>query len=169
MTAVGIVTTDLAEVKTLSVSHPSEAPRLAGGRFVSPWFVMDAERAVAFERGTYLDSYAHPYGGQEGYGEDLIEGYHLLGMLDNLLNQVLWSGGPWIAWNYGLDRVRFTSVIRQSDPFRITGTVSDVVARGAGDHLLVLALTGEVRGRDKPGFVATQRILWSSYEQPKEA
>ncbi len=165
----GIVTTDLTEVRTLCVSHPSEAPRLKGGRFVSPWFVMDAERAAAFERGTYLDSYAHPYGGEAGYGEDLIEGFHLLGMLDYLLNQVLWSEGPLLALNYGLDRVRFTSVIRRSDPFRITGTVSDVVARDNGDHLLVVDLTGEVRGRDKPGFVATQRILWSSYQQPKEA
>jgi hypothetical protein len=166
---VGIDTTDLAGVKALSVDHPGEAPRLMGGRFVTPWFVMDAERAANFERGTYLDSYAHPYGGGEGYGEDLIEGYHLLAMLDYLLNQVLWSGGPWIAWNYGLDRVRFTSVIRRSDPFRLTGTVTDVVARGASGHLLVLDLTGEVRGRDKPGFVAIQRILWSAYEQPKES
>jgi acyl dehydratase len=165
----GIDITDVAEVRTLSVSHPREAPRLLGGRFVSPWFTMDPGRAAEFERGTYLDSYAHPYGGGEGYGDDLVEGYHLLGMLDYLLNQVLWSDGPWIAWNYGLDRVRFTSVVRWCDPFRVAGTVTGVAARGDDGHLLVLDLTGEVRDRDKPGFVAIQRILWSTHEQRKEA
>lgn len=165
----GIDITDLAEVRALSVSHPGEAPHLLGGRVVTPWFTMDAERATQFERGTYMDSYAHPYGGGDGYGEDLVEGFHLLGMLDYLLNQVLWSDGPWIAWNYGLDRVRFTSVVRWSDPFRLIGTVTDVVPRSDGDHLLVVDLTGEVRDRDKPGFVAVQRILWSSHEQPKES
>jgi acyl dehydratase len=164
----GIDTTDTSEVRTLSTSHPDEAPRLAGGRFVTPWFTLDPDRAGQFEKGTYLDSYAHPYGGGEGYGEDLVEGYHLLGMFDYLLNYVLWSDGPWIAWNYGLDRVRFTSVIRWSDPFRLSGTVTEVVPRGEHRHLLVLDVTGQVRGRDKPGFVATQRLLWAAFESPHQ-
>jgi hypothetical protein len=73
----------------------------------------------------------------------------------------VWSGGPWLAWNYGLDRVRFTSVIRRSDQFRLVGSVADVIPRGQ-DHLLVIDLTGEVRGREKPGFIVTQRVLWTS-------
>lgn len=164
----GIDTTDTSEVRTLSVPHPDQAPRLAGGRLVTPWFTMDPDRAHEFEKGTYLDAYPHPYGGGGGYGEDLVEGYHLLGMFDYLLNHVLWSGGPWIAWNYGLDRVRFTSVIRRSDPFRLSGTVTEVVPRGDRRHLLVLDLTGQVRGRDKPGFVATQRLLWAASDSPDQ-
>jgi hypothetical protein len=159
----GINTTDTAEVVTLSVSHPSEAPRLKGGRFVTPWFSMDADRSDLFEKATYLDSYAHPYGGHDGYGDDLVEGFHLLGMLDYLINLAVWSDGPWLAWNYGLDRVRFTSVIRRSDQLRVTGTVADVIPRDQG-HLVVIDLSGAVRGREKPGFVATQRALWTTYD-----
>jgi len=159
----GINTVDTAEVVTLSTSHPDEAPRLKGGRFVTPWFSMDPDRSELFEKATYLDSYAHPYGGGRGYGEDLVEGFHLLGMLDYLVNQVVWSDGPWLPWNYGLDRVRFTSVIRWTDQFRVAGTVTDVIPRGAG-QLVVTDLAGEVRGREKPGFVATHRVLWTAYD-----
>ena len=129
-----IDTTDLAGVRTLSVAHPSQAARLAGGVFASPWFRMDRERAELFHRGTYMDSYPHPYADQ-GYGEGLVEGYHLLGMFDVLLNHVLWSEGPWIAWNYGLDHVRFVTVVRYRDRFRLCGRVSEVIDRGEQGHL----------------------------------
>jgi hypothetical protein len=153
--------TDLDDVRLLSVAHPSLAPELSGGSFVTPWFTMDAERSDLFEQATYLDCYAHPYT-EDGYGEDLVEGYHLLGMLDFLLNQVLWSEGPWLAWNYGLDGVRFVSVVRHSDRVRIRGQVMEVIDRGEQGHLLVLSLVGEVHGRERPGFVATQRVLWTA-------
>ncbi|MDP4502541.1 hotdog family protein [Nonomuraea turcica] len=153
---------DLSEVVTLSTRHPSEAPTLLGKSFVTPWFSMDADRSAIFEKATYLDDYPHPYGGAEGYGEDLVEGYHLLGMLDYLFNHALWSEGPWIAWNYGLDNVRFVSVVRHDDRFRIRGTITQVIDRGRQGHLLVIDCTAEVAARERPGFVATQRVLWAS-------
>ena len=159
----GIDTTDVVDVRTIAVAHPDDAPDLCGRSFVSPWFTMDPERAREFEHSTYLDEYPHPYGGEAGYGDDLVEGYHLLGMLDLMLNHCLWSEGPWIAWNYGLDDVRFVSVVRFSDPFRLRGTVTDVVDRGPQGHLLVLDIVGEVKARDRPGFVATQRFLWTTH------
>ncbi|MEU6408039.1 hypothetical protein [Microbispora sp. NPDC046933] len=159
---------DLSEVVTLSTRHPSEAPLLLGKTFVSPWFSIDADRSTLFETATYMEDLPHPYGGGAGYGDDLVEGYHLLGMLDLLLNHVLWSEGPWIAWNYGLDHVRFVSVVRHGDRFRVRGTVSQVIDRGEQGHLLVLDCTAEVAGRERPGFVVTQRILWNSHSPVQE-
>ena len=153
---------DVSEVVILKVSHPSEAPSLRGKVFVTPWFQMDEDRSEDFHRGTYLDSYPHAYGGQSGYGDDLVEGFHLLGMLDYLCNHGVYSEGPWIAWNYGLDHARFVSVIRFDDHYRIRGTIRDVVDRGDQGHLLVSDLVGEVKGRDRPGFVATMRVLWTT-------
>ena len=160
----GIDTSDVDDIVTLSVPHPGLAPTLQGKAFVTAWFRMDSERSDLFEKATYMDQYVHPYGGGAGYGEDLVEGFHLLGMLDFLVNQALWSEGPWIAWNYGLDSVRFVSVIRWTDSFRIRGVVDDVVDRGDQGHLMVLNMVGEVRGRERPGFVAVQRVLWATNE-----
>jgi acyl dehydratase len=156
-----IDTVDLAEVQTLSVAHPSQAPGLVGKTFVSPWFTMDTDHSELFHRATYMDAYLHPYP-DDGYGEGLVEGYHLLGMLDVLLNHVLWSETPLVPWNYGLDRVRFVSVIRCSDRFRLRGTVTEVIDRGSQGWLLVADIVGEVEGRDRPGFIATQRVLWAT-------
>lgn len=153
--------TDQSEVVTLTVDRPADVAELVGETFVTPWFTMDEERQKAFEHGTYLDSYPHRYGGEAGYGDDLIEGFHLLGMLDYLCNHALWSKGPWIAWNYGLDHARFVSVVRRADSLRIRGTVREVVDRGDQGHLVVVDAVGEVKGRERPGFVATMRALWT--------
>lgn len=156
--------TDTSEVVTISVGHPSEVPSLVKQSFVTPWFQMENDRVEDFERGTYMDSHPHWYGGDAAYGEGLVEGFHLLGMLDYLCNHGLWSEGPWIAWNYGLDTVRFVTPVRQSDWWRVRGTVEEVIDRGDQGHLVVLDLVGEVRGRVKPGFVAKLRALWTTSE-----
>jgi len=159
----GINTSDLAEVETLCVGDPAEAPSLLGKTFLTPWFQMDKDRSDSFERGTYLDQHPHGYGGEAGYGDGLVEGFHLLGMLDFLMNHSLYStADDWMAWNYGLDHVRFVTVIRDTDQYRIRGSVKEVVDRGEQGHLLVLDLVGEVKGREKPGFVATLRVLWTT-------
>jgi acyl dehydratase len=168
---VGLDLTDLTEVKTLHVSHPDDVGELVGGTFVSAWFQVDAERADLFHRGTSMDLYAHPYA-DEAYGEGLVEGFHLLGLLDYLLNTVLWAEGNFIAWNYGLDKVRFVTVIRDSDRFRVRGTVREVIDRAELGKLLVIDVTGEVAGRTQPGFVATLRLLWrevATTDQPTSA
>lgn len=155
----GLDLTDLTEVQTLHVQHPDHVGELVGGMFVSAWFQVDAERADLFHRGTYMDLYAHPYA-DEAYGDGLVEGFHLLGMLDYLLNTVLWAEGNFIAWNYGLDKVRFVTVIRDTDRFRIRGAVREVIDRAELGKLLVVDVTGQVAGRTQPGFVATLRMLW---------
>ncbi|MFF7289524.1 hypothetical protein [Streptomyces sp. BK205] len=156
----GILSTEGAT--TLTVPHPSQAPALLGGTFTTPWFVVDDERTKDFEKASYHDEYPHAYEGEDGYGDGLVEGFHLLSLLDVLCNHSVWSEGPWIAWNYGLDNVRFVSVIRTTDPFRVHGHVREVIDRGDQGHLVVTGLRAEVRGRERPGFVATQRALWST-------
>ena len=70
----GIDTANLAESQTLSAAHPSEAPRLDGGSYVSGWFSMDSERAGLSPHGVYVDSPGRPYM-DEGYGAGVIAGY----------------------------------------------------------------------------------------------
>ena len=153
-------TTDVAELHAASVH---DAPSLVGRRFVSPWFVIDRDRADQFEHASYFDSYRHPaVDASPGYGDDLVEGFYLLALCDVLMNSVVWCEPPWIGWNYGLDRARFGSVVRLGDRIRLTGHVIEAIDRGDQGHLLVFELTGEVDGRDRPGFVAMQRVLWST-------
>ncbi|WP_163512177.1 hypothetical protein [Fodinicola acaciae] len=152
------------DVQTIHIDHPRDALSLIGKRFVSPWFSMDHDRAELWEQGTYLDLIPDAYY-EEGYGDGLVEGYHLLGMLDYLMNQVLTTGGRWVTWNYGLDRVRFVSVIRERDRFRLTGSIVNVEERKQG-FLVTNDIVAEVHGREKPGFIATQLALWTTIGEP---
>ncbi len=156
----GIISTE--GMSTLTVSDPSEVPGLVDKTFITPWFVVDEDRLTSFEHASYHEEYPHGYGGEDGYGEGLVEGFHLLSLLDVLCNHAMWGEGPWLAWNYGLDRVRFVSPIRTTDPFRVQGHVREVIDRGEQGHLVVVDLRAEVKDREKPGFIATQRVLWTT-------
>ena len=162
---------DMSEVVTIEIAHPGELPQLVGRDFVTPWFSVDPERSEQFEYATYLDSYPHPYEDDEheGYGDGLVEGFHLLGMIDFLMNHVFLGDFPVIPWNYGLDRVRFVSVVRVEDRFRLTGTIKDVIERPGQGHLVVIDIVAQVQGRERPAFVATQRVLWTTPEPKTSA
>lgn len=153
---------DTSGVVTISLDSPAEIPGLVGRTFTTPWFSVDQDRSDKFEYATYLDSYPYPYEEQDGdgYGDGLVEGFHVLGMIDYLCNHVLVPSFPMVPWNYGLDRVRFVSVLRVTDRWRINGTVREVVDRGPQGHLVTVDLVGEAEGRDRPVFVATQHALW---------
>ncbi|MFJ7213694.1 hypothetical protein [Amycolatopsis sp. NPDC098790] len=158
----GVDLSDDSEVVALTVDSPADIPGLVGRSFTTPWFSVDPDRSDQFEFATYLDSYPNPYEEDDGdrYGAGLVEGYHLLGMIDYLLNHVITAKFPCVPWNYGLDYVRFVSVVRVTDRFRITGTVKKVVDRGPQGHLMTIDLVARVEGREKPAFLATQHALW---------
>ncbi|WP_315770752.1 hypothetical protein [Rhodococcoides kroppenstedtii] len=151
------------EATGFDITDLNELPEFVGKEFVTPWFSMDDDRSDKFEYSTYLDSYPNPYEEfeGEGYGEGLVEGFHLLGMIDFLLNHVIVPKARIIPWNYGLDSVRFVSVVRTSDKFRLVGRLTEAVERGGKGYLVTAELTAEVEGREKPAFVATQRALWA--------
>jgi acetyltransferase len=146
-------------VVTLSVAF-QEVPSLAGQEFVGRWLIVDEPRLRSFEYATYLDDNEVQLD-PAGYPEGLIEGFHLLGLLDHLLNPVLnVNDGTWFGWNYGLDRVRFVSPVRAGDRLRVRGRVGTVEPRGNG-YLLLIHCTVEIDGQSKPGFVADWRVLWA--------
>ena len=159
----GVDMTDTDGIVTLRVASPAEIAGLVGRTFTTPWFQVDADRSEQFEFATYLDSYPHPYGGggdEGGYGAGLVEGFHLIAMIDYLLNHVIRPEFSCIPWNYGLDHVRFVSVVRTTDRWRINGVITEVHDRGPQGWLLVADLTAQADGRERPAFVATQRFLW---------
>src|SRR5262249_35748871 len=89
--------------------------------FVGDWFIVDARSLPLFDQAIYTDRNPYPLDAR-GYPEGLVEGFHLLALLDHLVNPLLRvSDGPCVAWNYGLDRVRFVSPVR-AGPARRSGS-----------------------------------------------
>lgn len=145
---------------TVVSSSWSDIATLEGREFTGGWFSVDADRLEPFDFATYTDQNSFALEGSN-FPDGLIEGFHLLGLLDHLSNQVLYIDDPaWTGWNYGLDRVRFVSPLTTNDTFRIRGTVAEVTPRGDG-YLLLLSCWFEVRGRTKPAMTAEWRVLWT--------
>lgn len=140
-----------------------DLPTSAGAEFVGPWFSVEEDRLPMFDRATYVDANSVELTGAN-FPDGLIEGFHLLALLDHLTNEVLHVDDPrWTGWNYGLDKVRFVSPVTVHDRIRVRGTIDEVMPRGE-DQLLLLGCAIEVEGREKPGMVAQWRVLWTVEE-----
>ena len=134
-------------------------PSLVGQTFVGDWFAVDADRLEAFDTATYLDASAHPLDASL-YPDGMVEGFHLLALLDHMMNGILYLEGPSaFGWNYGFDRVRFVSPIHVGERMRLTGTIGEVRPREDG-FLVRQDCVVEVENRDRPGFVADWWVYW---------
>ena len=146
------------EIRDLCVPF-ARLPSLVGQSFLGGWFIIDASKLPLFDRAIYTDQNPYPLD-SSGYPEGLVEGFHLLALLDHLVNPLLRvSDGPCVAWNYGLDRVRFVSPVRAGQKFRVKGTVGAVRPKGSG-FLVLTRCAVELEGRERPGMVADWWTYW---------
>jgi acyl dehydratase len=136
-----------------------ELPSLLGRSFAGDWFVVDEAKIAEFDSASYLTESPHPLA-IGLYPERMIEGFHLLSLLDRLMNAILYlEGDEAFGWNYGFDRVRFVSPIRAGERIRLTGAIAEVRPKGDG-YLVRQDCVVEVEGREKPGFVAEWWVNW---------
>jgi len=137
---------------------------LVGQEFVSDWIQIDEARIQQFEQASFANELPHALN-EELYPQGLIEGFHLLSVLDYLVNTVSYIQDPdWSGWNYGLDKVRFVSPVSTSDAIRVRGAIESISPRGDG-VVVLYKCTLEVHGRDKPGMVAEWKVLWSLVDE----
>jgi acyl dehydratase len=136
----------------------SAIPGLAGRSYEGePFTVTRAERDT-FEHVTWVDR-AYPQGDSPGFPEDIIEGFHSLAMLDavSTLAGVL-DGTTVTGYNYGLDRVRFTSPIRIGDRVLSRFTITEVRPRDDG-YLILRHCEFTVEGASRPALIADWWVL----------
>ena len=137
----------------------ADVDSLAGRTFSSEWMSVSARRRGLFETASYVDENEFRLA---DFPADLVEGFHLLSLLDHLSNGVLSvNDAAWSGLNYGFDRVRFVSPVRVGDRLRLVGRVSAVTPKGAG-RLVALQCTLEVEGRERPAVVADWIVYWTA-------
>lgn len=136
----------------------AEIPALVGRRFVGPWFVLDETDRSDFESTTWLDR-VYPEAPAPEFGDDVVEGFHTLALLDALWNQVIrLDRSSTYTMNYGLDRVRFVAPVRIGQRLRLELTVEDATPRGEG--LLVRhACVIRAEDQERPGLVADWIVI----------
>ena len=154
--------------KVTFVDRPGGAPlvvafdqlaALGGRSFVGDWFSVEAGRLSLFDHAAYTDENPHPLP-LAGYPDEMIEGFHLLSLLDHLMNHVLYLDGPdAFGWNYGFDRVRFVTPIRAGEAMRLSGSLATIKPKNNG-FLVRADCEVEVKEGGRPGFVAQWWVNW---------
>lgn len=136
--------------------------RIGDEYFSSGWFDIDKKHMDQFAWSTYLDEdYVDlTTSDNNPLGPELLEGFMLLSLLMYFKFKYAprYTKGQW-GFNYGLNKVRFTSPVMLGQRVRLRSTLTAAEPRGDG----ILVTTDnviEVKGQDKPAMVAEWLTLW---------
>ncbi|WP_396657358.1 hypothetical protein [Microbacterium sp.] len=136
-----------------------EIPSLEGQTFQGDWFSVAPDRRPAFDFATYTDQNEASFG-QSLYPDGLIEGFHLLGLLDHLTNAVLRTDPTsCTGWNYGMERARFITPVTSDDKIRLNLTVAQVREKDEG-YVLTFDSVVDHSGSERPAFAARWLVYW---------
>jgi len=123
----------------------------------SDWHGIDQERVNLFADATGDHQWIHvdPERAAAGpFGGTIAHGYLTLSLIPAILHEVVSVRGFKFGVNYGCNKVRFPSPVKVGSKLRlgaVVGTVEDV---GPGAVQVVLDVTIETEGADKPSCVA---------------
>lgn len=124
----------------------------------SEWFVIDQSRIDRFADVTEDWQYIHvdpEKAKQTPFGTTIAHGFLTLSML----SAMVYDGGPQVdgvvmGVNYGFDKVRFVSPVKEGARVRAVFTLTDVTEKGPNEIQTTLGVTVEIEGEQKPALVA---------------
>ena len=123
---------------------------------VSSWITLDQARIQEFAHCTGDHQWIHvdPERAKQGpFGGPIAHGYLTLSLAPVLFAQVLRVDGISMGVNYGLNKVRFPAPVAVGSKVRMGATLAGVEDIAGGAQLIV-DMTFEVEGKDKPVCVA---------------
>lgn len=146
---------DLAMVTT--INGIEEFKKYAGQQLGhSDWRVVDQAQVDLFADATDDHQWIHvdPERAASGpFGGTIAHGYLTLSVVPSFLHDILNVQGMRLGVNYGCNRVRFPAPLKVGSKARL-GAKVDSVEDVEGGVQVVLDVTVEVEGQDKPSCVA---------------
>ena len=125
---------------------------------VSEWIVVTQERINQFAEATEDPQWIHVDSDrakrESPFGVTIAHGFLTLSLISRLVKDVIQiSGGTRLTINYGLNRVRFPSPVRERSKIRGRFTLISLQDRGKAQEA-VFEVSVECEGNDKPCCVA---------------
>jgi acyl dehydratase len=128
----------------------------------SSWVTITQERIDQFADATDDHQWIHvdPERAAAGpYGGTIAHGYLTLSLISGMLFELITVEGNPTVINYGLDRVRFLSVVRVGSRVRAAVQLSAVTPIDGGARISA-TVTIEIEGESKPALVAETIALF---------
>ncbi len=122
------------------------------------WLTIDQERVDLFADATGDHQFIHvdpEKAARTPLGGTVAHGYLTLSLLPMLAAEIaVMPEGMVMAFNYGVNKVRFPSPVRVGSEIRLRSRITDVLEKGPGRILVTAEATVEIRGQEKPALVA---------------
>lgn len=120
------------------------------------WLRIEQPRVDQFADATGDHQWIHvdPEKAAKGpFGGTIAHGYLTLSLVNNFLPQLMRVENLQMGVNYGCDRVRFPAPVRVGARIRGAGEITGVETLTNGAVQVVVRVTVEVEGSDRPGCV----------------
>ena len=144
----------------LHIIKPTEIDSVIGQEVgVSDWITIDQDRINKFAEATLDDQFIHtdPEKDTPVFGSTIAHGFLSLSLVAGIpfsQNIGLVLEGTKMALNYGLDKVRFLSPVPVNSEVKIRMKCIEINEKNPGQFLAKTEVTMEIKGVDKPAFVA---------------
>ena len=144
----------------LHIIKPTEIDSVIGQEVgVSDWITIDQDRINKFAEATLDDQFIHtdPEKATPVFGSTIAHGFLSLSLVAGIpfsQNIGLVLEGTKMALNYGLDKVRFLSPVPVNSEGKIRMKCIEINEKNPGQFLAKTEVTMEIKGVDKPAFVA---------------
>jgi acyl dehydratase len=121
----------------------------------SDWLLIDQDRVNAFADATLDHQWIHidVERANKEMGGPIAHGYLTLSLIPYLGKDILKISGVSRGINYGLNKVRFTNMVRVGSKVRAVQKLLSVEARGGGVQL-TSEVTIEIEGETRPACIA---------------
>jgi len=123
----------------------------------SEWFLVDQQRVDAFATAIDAHDAIHTDPAKAAasrFGGTIAPGFYIAGLMPKLLRQVFRPEGAGPGMAYGMEKLRFPSVVRCGRRVRLSGQLQKVEAAGPA-AIASIDLAVEIEGDEKPACVGT--------------
>ncbi|CEA02586.1 dehydratase [Pseudomonas saudimassiliensis] len=123
---------------------------------VTEWITIDQQRVDTFAEATGDHQWIHvdPEKARTGpFGGTIAHGYLTLSLVNYFLPQLMSVENLQMGVNYGCDRVRFPAPVKVGARIRGAGEITQVETLANGSVQVVVRVTVEVEGSERPGCV----------------
>ena len=128
----------------------------------SDWLVVDQDRINQFADATLDHQFIHVDSEKATplFGSTIAHGFLSLSLMAGMPAPQAAPENMTMAFNYGLDRVRFLTPVNVGSKVRTKAKLLSVDDKGDGRYLVKNEVTMEIEGQEKPAYIAESLTMY---------
>ena len=128
----------------------------------SDWLVVDQDRINQFADATLDHQFIHVDSEKATplFGSTIAHGFLSLSLMAGMPAPQVAPENMTMAFNYGLDRVRFLTPVNVGSKVRTKSKLLSVDDKGDGRYLVKNEVTMEIEGQEKPAYIAESLTMY---------